>query len=233
MNIIITGATHGIGKAIAIALAKDGHNLSICARGEQDLLDFKAALLFINPNIQIHTYTADLSIQSQVQNYGLSALSSLGKIDVLVNNAGTYMGGELLNEEEGQLDKMLQTNLMSAYHLTRVIAPEMINNNKGIIINMCSIASVNAYANGGAYSISKFALYGFSKNLREELKDKNIKVMSILPGATWSKSWAGVDLPKDRIMEAEDIAKIVVTALHLSDTAVIEDIVLRPQLGDL
>jgi short-subunit dehydrogenase len=233
MNIIITGATKGIGKAIATALAKEGHNLSLCARNQNDLLDFKAALEIINPNIKIHIHSADLSIQSGVQNFALSTLATFSKIDVLVNNAGVYLGGSLLSEEEGQLDKMINSNLMSAYHLTRIIAPEMVKNKKGLIINMCSIASVNAYANGGAYSISKFALYGFSKNLREELKDKNVKVMSILPGPTWSNSWAGVELPHNRIMEAEDIAKIVVTALHLSDTAVIEDIILRPQLGDL
>ncbi len=233
MNIIVTGATKGIGRAIAIALAKEGHNLSICARNTQELELFKAELNLINEEIIIHTHTADLSIQSDVQNYGASALAAFHTIDVLINNAGSYVGGALLHEAAGQLDSMIQTNLMSAYHLTRIIAPTMVVNNKGLIINMCSIASINAYANGGAYSISKFALYGFSKNLREELKDKNVKVMSILPGATWSNSWAGVDLPSDRIMEANDIAKIVVTALHLSDTAVIEDIILRPQLGDL
>jgi len=131
------------------------------------------------------------------------------------------------------LETMMQTNLYSAYHLTRAILPLMLPFRKGHIFNMCSVASVLAYPNGGAYSISKFALLGFSKVLREEMKDKGIKVTSILPGATWSNSWAGVDIPESRLMQAEDIAKTVLGAYHLSDSAVVEEIILRPQLGDL
>ena len=98
---------------------------------------------------------------------------------------------------------------------------------------MCSIASLNAYPNGGSYSISKFALLGFSKNLREELKTQGIKVTSIMPGGTWSDSWAGFEAPEERLMQARDIAEVVVSALRMSASAVVEDIVLRPQLGDL
>ncbi|HHM20936.1 MAG TPA: SDR family NAD(P)-dependent oxidoreductase, partial [Bacteroidetes bacterium] len=103
----------------------------------------------------------------------------------------------------------------------------------GHIFNMCSIASLIAYPNGGSYTISKFALLGFSKVLREEMKDKGIKVTSILPGATWSASWAGVDLPKSRLMQPRDIARAVWCAWQMEPSAVVEDIVIRPQLGDL
>lgn len=109
----------------------------------------------------------------------------------------------------------------------------MLETGKGHIFNMCSIASLHAYPDGGSYSISKFALLGFSKNLREELKDKGIKVTSIMPGATWSASWAGADFPEDRLMQAADIANAVWSAWSMSPAAVVEDIVIRPQLGDL
>jgi short-subunit dehydrogenase len=109
----------------------------------------------------------------------------------------------------------------------------MLSQNKGHIFNMCSVASEKAYPNGGSYSISKFALLGFSKNLREELKPKGIKVTSILPGATWSDSWAGFEGPEERLMQARDVAEVVLAALRMSASAVMEDIVLRPQLGDL
>jgi short-subunit dehydrogenase len=109
----------------------------------------------------------------------------------------------------------------------------MIAATKGHIFNICSIASLNAYANGGSYSISKFALLGFSKNLREELKPKGIKVTAVCPGATLSASWDGFDIDPARIMEVNDIAKMIYTAAHLSPMAVVEDIVMRPQLGDL
>ena len=104
---------------------------------------------------------------------------------------------------------------------------------KGHIFNMCSVASLMAYPNGGSYSISKYALLGFSKNLRLELKDKGIKVTGIMPGATWSASWEGVELPEERLMQASDIALAVWSATQMSPSAVVEDIVLRPQLGDL
>jgi short-subunit dehydrogenase len=109
----------------------------------------------------------------------------------------------------------------------------MIKQKSGHIFNICSIASLNAYANGGAYSISKFALLGFSKNLREEMKPNGIKVTAVLPGATMSASWKGASIDPNRIMEANDIATMVYAASQLSAQAVVEDIILRPQLGDL
>jgi short-subunit dehydrogenase len=109
----------------------------------------------------------------------------------------------------------------------------MIQKGVGHIFNICSIASLNAYANGGSYSISKFALFGFSKNLREELKPKGIKVTSVMPGATLSASWDGFDIDPNRIMEVNDVAEMILAASKLSSMAVVEDIVMRPQLGDL
>ncbi len=127
----------------------------------------------------------------------------------------------------------MEVNLYSAYHLTRALLPLMMESRQGHIFNMCSIASHNAYANGGAYSISKFALLGFSKNLREEMKPYGIKVTAVSPGATMTHSWEGAGVDPNRIMEAKDIAEMVYAASRLSPMAVVEDIVLRPQLGDL
>ena len=128
---------------------------------------------------------------------------------------------------------MMETNLYSAYHLTRKIMPSLLNSDQAHIFNMCSIASKIAYPNGGSYSISKFALLGFSKVLREELKEQGVKVTAVLPGATWSASWEGADFPEDRLMQAQDIADAVFGALRLGPAAVVEEIVIRPQLGDL
>ena len=109
----------------------------------------------------------------------------------------------------------------------------MLKKGKGHIFNICSIASLNAYENGGSYSISKFALLGFSKNLRLELKDKGIKVTAVCPGAVYTNSWAGSGVDPKRIMEANDIAEMIYAATQLSPQAVVEDIVMRPLLGDL
>ena len=133
-------------------------------------------------------------------------VNALAVPEVLVNNAGVFLPGMIETEVDGALEHMINTNLYSAYHLTRSLMPEMKRLKKGYIFNMCSIASIKAYANGGSYGISKFALYGMTKVLREELKEFNIKVTAVLPGATLTASWEGVDLPEERFIKVEDIA---------------------------
>lgn len=233
MNAIVTGSTKGIGKAIVELLASKGINVAICSRSESDVNGFLKELSASNPTIKAIGIKADMRKKEEVKAFAQFVLNQFETIDILVNNAGVFLPGEITQEEEGALEQMIETNLYSAYHLTRALVPNMLINNSGHIFNMCSIASKIAYPNGGSYSISKFALLGFSKVLREELKTKNIKVTSILPGATWSASWAGVDLPESRLMQASDIASIVWSALQMSPSAVIEDITIRPQLGDL
>jgi short-subunit dehydrogenase len=98
---------------------------------------------------------------------------------------------------------------------------------------MCSIASIKAYPNGGSYAISKFALLGFSKVLREELKEYGVRVTAVLPGATRTASWDAIDLPEDRFMRAEDVAETVFSAYSISERSVVEEIIIRPQLGDI
>jgi short-subunit dehydrogenase len=158
---------------------------------------------------------------------------SFGVPGIVVNNAGQFLPGSVHNEAEGTLERMIEVNLYSAYHLTRTVLPAMITAGQGHIFNICSIASLTAYPNGGSYSISKFALLGFSKNLREELKPHYIKVTAVCPGATMSGSWDGVAIDPRRIMEADDVAKMIYTASQLSAMADVEDIIMRPQLGDL
>ena len=154
-------------------------------------------------------------------------------VDVLVNNAGVFIPGSVLEEEEGVLDNMMRTNLYSAYHLTRALFSLIRKSKRGHIFTMCSIASIQAYPNGGAYTIAKSGLMGFTKSLREETKPLGIKVTAVVAGATWTDSWAGADFPHDRLMEASDIAEAVMSALRMGPSAVVEQILIRPQLGDL
>ena len=233
MNAVITGATKGIGLAISRELAQKGYNLCVCSRSNEDLNTMKSQFEEEYSEIDLYIKSADLSKKQEVLEFGQFCIENLGQIDVLINNAGVFIPGAIAEEEEGALELMINTNLYSAYHLTRKLLGGMRNLKKGYIINICSIASKIAYPNGGSYSISKFALLGFSKVLREELKDTGIKVSAILPGATWSNSWKGVELPEERLMQATDIAKTIGSILELGDSAVIEEIVMRPQLGDL
>ncbi len=237
MNVIVTGASKGIGKAIATIFAANGHNLFICSRGELALYKTTEELMTKYPAAKIKAKPFDLSKKEQAKEFGNWCLG-FGIPDVLINNAGLFEPGSVHNEPEGTLESQVATNLYSAYHLTRTVLPKMMEHpstgsGRGHIFNMCSIASLHAYKNGGAYSISKFAMYGFSKNLREEMKPHGIKVTAVHPGAVMSDSWGDFDNSSKRIMEAEDIAKMVYAASQLSPQACVEDIVIRPQLGDL
>lgn len=233
MNIVITGASKGFGKALAEKFAAHGHNLFICSRSETSLYKAVEDLMRYYPDVQIKANAFDLSIKEQAKAFGNWVLGFGVPIDVLINNAGLFDPGSVHNEPEGTLEHMLDVNLFSAYHVTRAIIPQMIKQKSGHIFNMCSIASLQAYPNGGAYSISKFALAGFSRNLREEMKPHGIKVTAIYPGAAYTDSWAGSGVDPKRIMEAKDIAVMVYAAAQLSPQACVEDIVMRPQLGDL
>jgi len=233
MNVVITGASKGFGKAIAEIFAAEGHHLFLCSRNEMDLYKAVEDLTTRFPQSRIKAKARDLSVEEEAVDFGEWLLLNAINIDVLVNNAGRFLPGSIHNEKAGTLEEMMQTNLFSAYHLTRTLLPSMIKRKAGHIFNMCSIASLQAYHNGGAYSISKFALHGFSKNLREELKPHLIKVTSVFPGAAYTDSWSGSGIDPARIMEATDIAKMIYAAAQLSTQACVEDIVLRPQLGDL
>jgi short-subunit dehydrogenase len=231
---IVTGATKGLGRAIAEKLASEGFTLCVCARSGKDLLAMQEYWSAHLPKAILYTLPADLGDKDQTQRFGQFCLEKFGTApDILVNNTGVYLPGGVLNEPEGQLETMMQVNVYSAYYLTRMLSPEMIARGSGHIFNICSVASLLALPGGGSYTVTKFALLGWSKALREELKTSGVKVTSIMPGATWSDSWKGVDLPESRLMQASDIANTLWSAYQLSPSAVVEDIVLRPQLGDL
>jgi short-subunit dehydrogenase len=198
-----------------------------------DKLQAWQAKLMADYNVQITSFNFDLSIEGEVKKFAEQVLAATEHIDILINNAGTYEPGSTYNEPEGQLAKVMDLNLFSAYHLTRALLPGMIERKKGHIFNMCSIAALKAYDNGGAYSISKWALTGYTKNLREEMKPYNIKVGMIHPGATYTPSWEQSGLPPTRFMKPEDVAQMVLTSCKLSDQACVEEIIMRPQLGDI
>lgn len=233
MNVVITGASKGFGKALAEKFASEGHDLYICSRNAVALYKTVDEILTRFPDRTIKSKPFDLSIKEQSKEFGHWVLQFGIPIDILINNAGSFLPGSVHDEDEGVLERMIEVNLYSAYHLTRVLIPKMIAQKSGHILNMCSIASFQAYSNGGAYSISKFALAGFSKNLREEMKPHGIKVTALYPGAALTDSWAGSNIDPNRIMEASDIAQMVYASTQLSLQACPEDIIIRPQLGDL
>lgn len=232
MNAVITGASRGIGRAIAEKYASLGHDILICSKNLRLLEDTAEDIRKSYPAVQVRAKAADLSKRPDIADFAEWCLSH-GEPDILVNNAGIYLPGNVHDEPEGQMEKIMDINFYSAYHLTRFLLPSMIQRRRGHIFNISSIASLDAYPGGGAYSISKYALMGFSKNLRYELRDKGVKVTTIYSGAVETDTWGGFDNSNSRIMLASDIADTIAAAGSLSSQAVIEDIIIRPQLGDL
>lgn len=232
MNAVITGASRGIGFETARIFALHGYDLFLCSRQEENLLAAIERLKTEFPNVSIDGKAFDLGKKSQARLFGEWVVNTAETIDVLVNNTGTFVPGNISEEPDGALEQMLEVNLYSAYHVTRAVLPRMMAQKSGHIFTICSIAALDAYPNGGAYSISKFALLGFTKNLRYELRPHNIKVTAIVPGAVYTDSWKGFVEP-ERIMEPEDIATMIYTTSRLSPQATVEQIVIRPQLGDL
>ena len=230
---IITGASQGMGKVIAEKLLAEGFSIAVCARNKEKLAALKKEWNDKYPGLKVIAHDADLTNKEDVVDFADTVLAYFPKIDLLVNNAGMYLPGTIADEPDGLLEQMIGINLYSAYNLTRKILPVMKAAGKGHIFNMCSIASLKAYPNGGSYGISKYALLGVSENLREELKESGIKVTAICPGATYTPSWEGSDVAPSRIMEAADIATMLWGAYNLSAQADVETIIMRPVKGDI
>jgi short-subunit dehydrogenase len=232
MNLVVTGATRGIGRSISLLFAQNGWNIAFCSRSQDKVNEHLAELHAINPGGIFIGIPCDVADKAQLSDFCSKVLQEYGEVHCLVNNAGIFTPGETTQEADGSLEALMATNLYSAYYATRYLLPG-IPEGKGHIFNICSVASLKAYPNGGAYSITKFALLGYSKTLREELKPSRIKVTAVMPGATLTDSWAGANLPPDRFMPPEDIAKSIRDIYHLGPETVVEEIILRPMPGDI
>lgn len=230
--IVITGGTKGIGRAIAEKFASQGFDVVVSARNQTDLDSMKEELEK-KFGVSVFVQAADMAKREAVSKFSAFILSLKRNIDVLINNAGYFVPGEISEEEDGTLESMIEANLYSAYYMTRGVVKTMKASRGSHIFNMCSIASIKAYPNGGSYAISKFALLGFSKCLREELKPHGVRVTAVMPGATKTASWEGTDLPDERFMSPEDVADSIFAAYSLSPRSVVEEILIRPQLGDI
>jgi short-subunit dehydrogenase len=233
MNCIITGASRGLGKAMAERFAAGGYDCFLCSRDGVKLAAAAAELSARYPQVSVKSFPADMGEKAQVAAFAEWIGAAGVPADVLINNAGQFIPGSVHDEPEGALETLMAVNLYSAYHLTRRLLPAMMARRSGHIFNICSVASIKAYPNGGAYSISKYALAGFSANLREEMKPHGIKVTTVYPGAAFTDSWASSGIDPQRFMTAEDVAEMVFSASRLSPQATVEEILMRPQLGDL
>jgi short-subunit dehydrogenase len=229
--VVITGGSQGIVRALVLSFLAAGYAVVTCARNPADLV----ALAAEQPGAALHTLPADLSQPADCQRFAGFALGLGLPLAALLNNAGAYVPGRFQDEpaDGSQLREMLNVNLLSAYDVTRALLPTFIKQGRGHIFTICSTASIMPYPNGGSYGVAKFALLGFTKTLREEVKAQGLRVTAVLPGATRTRSWDGAGLPDERFIDPADVAAAVLGAFQLSPHAVVEELLIRPQLGDL
>ena len=231
MNAIVTGATKGMGRAIVMELAANNYNITFCARDENQVEAFLDELRKGYPHLHFFGMRADLENSSDVNGFAEFAARNFGQVDVLINNAGLYIPSELMNEDERCLQRQMQVNVFAPHFLSKFFAAKMIDHGRGHIINICSIASLEPVTRAGSYSISKTALLGLTKALREELRPAGVKVTAVLPGSTLTDSWSGTDLPSDWFILSQDIAKSIINCLQMSSGANIDEIIIRPLYG--
>jgi 3-oxoacyl-[acyl-carrier protein] reductase len=226
MNAVITGATKGIGKAIAIKLANEGYNLVVCARTETDLVLFQDE--FKHSQIKIFTKVVDCSKKVEVMEFCQFISVSFNTIDVLVNNAGVFLPGSLLDEDDESFEQQQLLNVNAAYYLSKYLGKLMRKQQKGHIFNICSIASIETIENAGSYSVTKAAMLSLNNVLRKELAQYNVKVTAILPGSTLTASWEGTSLPPSQFVQPEDIANSLYAILNLSAGVNVDELILKP-----
>lgn len=232
-NIVVSGASKGIGRSIVKHFFDRGFDVAFCARNNKDLIQFKNELEALDRDQKVLAISCDVSLKDDVIDFAQQVAFEFEVIDVLVNNAGVFKPGDISTEEDGVFETVMNTNVASAYHLTRHILPSMTESEHAHVFNICSTASIMAYPNGGTYCISKFALLGMSKVLREQLKPQGIAVSALLPGPTHTASWSGVDLPPERFIHPDQVAQTLWDCYQLSPQTVIEELIIRPMGGDL
>ena len=216
-NALITGAGKGIGKAIAIALAKEGVNVILVARTQEDI--DKVALKVRALRVKALAITADVADNNSVKEATAKALAEFGTIDILINSAGIAGFGKFLEMETTEWERIIQVNLMGTYYTTHAVLPNMIERQTGDIINVSSTAGLNGNAVTSAYSASKFAVLGLTDSLMQEVRKHNIRVTALIPSTVATDMAKDLNIlgdHPDQIMQAEDIAELVIAQLKLN-----------------
>ena len=232
--VVITGASQGIGAAIAEIFAEAfgaDAKLALVARSEDKLMAVaKRCKAHGSEAIAI---PCDVTEETAVASMAALVRDQYGAPDVVVNNAGAFTPGSFVETATDAFRSQIAVNLTSAFLVTRSFLDGMTKRGSGDVMFMASVAGIKGYPGGVAYCAAKHGLIGLARSLREEVKDRGVRVVSILPGATRTASWDGTDLPDDRFIDPQDIARAVLNAHQLSSRAVVEEVVVRPQLGDI
>ena len=231
--ILITGASQGIGAAIAQVFAAElpGVRLALVARNEKNLRATARECLKLGAEVEL--FPCDVTKEKAVAAMARTVTKHFGPVNVLINNAGAFTMAPFVKTSVAAFDDMIATNLRSAFLVTHAFLPAMVKRRRGDVFFMSSIAGLGAYPQAAAYCVAKFGVTGLAQVLRAETKNAGIRVCCVHPGATWSPSWSRSGVKPARIMPTEDIARAILDVYRLGRRTVVEEIVLRPQLGDL
>jgi 3-oxoacyl-[acyl-carrier protein] reductase len=216
-NALITGAGKGIGKAIALALAKEGVNVILVARTQEEIDNVAAKARSLR--VKALAITADVADINSVNTAVEKALAEFGTIDILINNAGIGAFGKFLELEPTTWERIIQVNLMGTYYVTRAVLPNMIERQTGDIINISSTAGLSGNALTSAYSASKFAVLGLTESLMQEVRKHNIRVTALTPSTVatdMAKDLKLTDGNPEKVMQAEDMAELIIAQLKLN-----------------
>ena len=216
-NALITGAGKGIGKAIALALAKEGVNIILVARTQEEIDSVAAKGRSLR--VKALAITADVADINSVNAAVEKALAEFGTIDILINNAGIATFGKFLELEPTDWERIIQVNLMGTYYVTRAVLPNMIERQTGDIINISSTAGLSGNALTSAYSASKFAVLGLTESLMQEVRKHNIRVTALTPSTVatdMAKELKLTDGNPETVMQAEDMAELIIAQLKLN-----------------
>jgi NAD(P)-dependent dehydrogenase (short-subunit alcohol dehydrogenase family) len=229
--VVVTGASHGIGAAVAEVFAREHPcRLGLLARNLEHLEQVAKACRKSGSEAQ--AFACDVTDEGSVASVAGQILGELGPPEVLINNAGRFLGIPFLETTAEQFDELIAANLRSVFLVSKAFLPSMVLQRRGHVFNMSSIAGLNPYPGGTAYCSAKFGVTGLSKVMRREMMGYGIRVTTVYPGATYTPSWQGSDVSEDVMMPAEDVAQAFFDAWRLGDRTVVEDLVLRPVGGD-
>ena len=232
MVAVITGASQGIGRAVAEAFAGEQEaHVALLSRNVKKLE--QVAAVCRERGAEAAVYPCDVTDDAAVFQAARQIGQRWGPADVLINNAGLFHPAPFLETSPEAFREQVAVNLTSAFVVSKAFVPDMIARGRGHVFYMASIAALKAYPGGSAYAAAKHGMRGLAQTLRAESKESGLRVTTVLPGATFTASWEGVDLPEERFMPPEDVAHAVLGAYRMSDRTVMEELVLRPQRGDI
>lgn len=227
MKAIVTGASRGLGLAIARMLASSGFDLFLLAKNEERLQKVKSEIES-EFKTKVTTFASDFSSGAQTNILVKNLKALLPKVDIIVNNVGAFEIGDMDEVSHDQVQKLFNINFSTTFKITQAYLSEFKNSKAGFIFNIGSIVSEFPRKDIAAYTISKFALNGYTKMICDDLKDYGVKVTEIVPGSINTSSWDGIDAPKEEFIQTKDIVDTIKMIINSSKGVNFEQIIIKP-----